>query len=77
MDKPRKEHDPDKARRWVEESNITRPSEQKKEWYGLNEGKQDLERARLQQLLERSCWKINNEKNKLDMVLWNTSQIMR
>ena len=43
----------------------------------MNEGKQDLEVARLQQKLERSCWKTNNEKNKLDMVLWNTSQIMR
>ena len=43
----------------------------------MNEGKQDLEGARLQQMLERSCWKTNNEKNKLDMVLWNTSQNMR
>ena len=43
----------------------------------MNEGKQDLEGARLQQMLERSCWKTNNENNKLDMVLWNTSQIMR
>ena len=53
------------------------PPEEMKEWNGMNEGKQDLERARLQQMLERSCWKTNNEKNKLDMVLWNTSQIMR
>ena len=36
-----------------------------------------LEGARLQQKLEWGCWKTNNEKNKLDMVLWNTSQIMR
>ena len=43
----------------------------------MNEGKQDLEGARLQQMLEQSCWKTNNEKNNLDMVLWNTSQIMR
>ena len=43
----------------------------------MNEGKQGLERARSQQKLERSCWKTNNENNKLDMVLWNTSQIMR
>ena len=43
----------------------------------MNEGKQDLEGARLQQMLEWSCRKINNEKNKLDMVLWNTSQNMR
>ena len=40
-------------------------------------GKQDLEGVRLQQKLEGSCWKTNNEKSKLDMVLWNTSQIMR
>ena len=77
MDNPRKEHDPDKTRRWVEESNITMPLEQKKEWNGMNEGKQDLERARLQQKLGWSCWKTTNEKNKVDMVLWNTSQIMR
>ena len=53
------------------------PPEQKYEWNGMNEGKQDLKRARLQQKLEWSCWKTNNEKNKLDMVLWNSSQIMR
>ena len=41
----------------------------------MNEGKQDLEGALLQQMLERSCWKTNDEKNKLDMVLWNISQI--
>ena len=52
-------------------------SEEMQEWNGMNGGKQDLERARLQQMLERSCWIINNEKHKLDMVLWNTSQIMR
>ena len=50
------------------------PPEQKKEWNGMNEVKQDLEGARLQQQLEQSCWKTNNEKKKLDMVLWNTSQ---
>ena len=44
---------------------------------GVNKGKQDLERARLQQMIEWSCWKTNNEKNKLDMVLWTTSQIIR
>ena len=43
----------------------------------MNVGKQDLEGAHLQQMLERNCWKTNSEKNKLDMVLWNTSQIMR
>ena len=40
------------------------PPEQKKDWNGMNEVKQDLEGARLQQQLERSCWKTNNEKNK-------------
>ena len=29
MDKPRKEHDPDETKRWVEDSNITKPPEQK------------------------------------------------
>ena len=43
----------------------------------MTEGKQDLEGALLQQKLERSCWKTNNENNKVGMVLWNTSQIMR
>ena len=52
------------------------PPEEMKEWNGMNEGKQDLEGARLHQKLEQSCWVINNEKDKLDMVLWNTSQIM-
>ena len=66
-----------KTRRWVEESNITMPPEQKYEWNGMNDGEHDLERAHLQQMLERNCWETNNEKNKLDMVLWNTSQIMR
>ena len=28
----------------------------------MNEGKQDLERVRLQQMLEQSCWIINNER---------------
>ena len=37
-------------------------------------GKHDLEGAHLQQMLERSCRKINNKKNKFDMVLCNTSQ---
>ena len=46
-------------------------------WNGMNGGKQDLEGACLQQRLERSCWKTNNEKNKLDTVLWNTTQNMR
>ena len=43
----------------------------------MNEGKHDLEGALLQQMVEWSCWKTNNENNKLDMDLWNTSQIMR
>ena len=50
------------------------PPEEMKEWNGMNEGKQDLERARLQQMLEQSCWKTNNEKSKLDVGLWKTSQ---
>ena len=45
------------------ESNNTMPPEEMKEWNGMNEGKQDLEGARLQQMLERSCRKIHNEKN--------------
>ena len=53
------------------------PPEEMKEWNGMDGGEQDLERACLQQMLERSCWKTHNEKNKLDMVLWNTSRIMR
>ena len=48
-----------------------------KEWNGMNGGKQDLERACLQEMLERSCWKTNNKNDKVDMVLWNTTQIMR
>ena len=50
------------------------PPEQKYEWNGMNEGKHDLERARLQQMLERSCWIIHNEKNKVVVGLWRTSQ---
>ena len=41
------------------------------EW---TKGKQDLEEARLPQMLERSCWKTNNEKSKLVVGLWRTSQ---
>ena len=44
------------------------------EWNGMDEGKQDLERERLQGMLERSCWIISNERNKLVVGLWNTSQ---
>jgi len=49
-------------------------SEEMKEWNGMNGGKQDLERACLQEMLERSCWKTNNETNKLVVGLWKTSQ---
>ena len=45
-----------------EESNMTKPPEEMKEWNGMNGGKQDLERARLQQILEQSCWINNNER---------------
>ena len=50
------------------------PPEEMKEWNGMNGGKHDLERACLQEMLERSCWKINHEKNKLVVGLWRTSQ---
>ena len=50
------------------------PPEEMKELNGMNEGKQDLERERLQQMLERSCWIINNEKDKLEVGLWKTSR---
>ena len=57
-----------------EESNITMPPEEMREWNGMNGGeKQGLERARLLQMLERSCWKTNNEKSKLVVGLWKTS----
>ena len=46
----------------IEKSNITKPPEEMKEWNGMDGGKQDLERARLQQMLERSCWIIDNER---------------
>ena len=42
MDKQRKEHYPDKTRRWVEESNITMPPEQKNR--SLNVGKERVEK---------------------------------
>ena len=45
---------------------IMHPAEMKK-WNGMNGGKLDLERARLQEKLERSCWIINNERISL---LW-------
>ena len=32
------------------------PPEEMKEMNLLNEGKQDLKRARLHEMLERSCW---------------------
>ena len=35
---------------------------------------QDLERSQIQQMLEGSCWIINNEKDKLVVGLWRTSQ---
>ena len=38
-----------------------------KEWNGMNGGKQDLEGACLQEMLEQSCWIINNERISL---LW-------
>ena len=50
------------------------PPEEMKEWNGMNDEKQDLEGARLQQMVERSCWKTNNETNRLVVGLWKTSQ---
>ena len=51
------------------------PPKEKKEWNGMNGGKiQGLERARLQQMLEWSCWKTNNEKDKLDVDFGRTKQ---
>ena len=50
-----------------EESNITMPPEEMKKWNGMNGGKLDLERARLQEMLQWSCWIINNERISL---LW-------
>ena len=58
-----------------EESNNTTPPEEMKELNGMNGGKQDLERACLQQMLERSCWIINNERISL-MWAYGTSQIL-
>ena len=34
----------------------------------------EFERASLRRRVELSCWKFNNEKNKLDVGLWKTSQ---
>ena len=53
----------------VEECNITMPPEEMKEMNLLNGGKQDLKRARLRKMLERGCWIINNEKDKLGVGL--------
>ena len=50
------------------------PPEEMKERNGMNIGKQDLERAPLQQMLERSCSIINSQKNKVVVGLWRTSQ---
>ena len=38
-----------------EEHNITMPQKEMKEWNGMSGGKLDLERARLQEMLEWSC----------------------
>ena len=53
------------------------PPEEMKEWNGMNGGKQDLERARLQQMLERSCWIINNERISLIWAYGIHLKIMR
>ena len=53
------------------------PPEEMKEWNGMNGGKQDRGRARLQQMLERSCWIINNEKISLVWSYGTHLKIMR
>ena len=58
----------------LDEINNTLLPEGIKEWNGMNGGKQDLQRAHLQEMLERSCWIINNERSRLVVGLWNTSQ---
>ena len=60
-----------------ENSDITMPSEEMKEWNGMNGGKQDLERARLQQKLEWSCWIINDERISLTWAYGRHLKIMR
>ena len=60
-----------------EESNMTMPSEEMKEWSGMNGGKQDIERACLQQMLERSCLIINNERVSLMWAYGRHLKIMR
>ena len=58
-------------------SNITMPPEEMKELNGINGGKQDLERARFQQMLEWSCWIINNERISLMWAYGRHLKIMR
>ena len=60
-----------------EESNITKPLKEMKEWNGMNRGKRDLERVCLQQMLERSCWIINNERISLMWAYGRHVKIMR
>ena len=67
----------DKTRRLVELSNITMPPEEMKEWNGMNGGKQDLGRARLQQMLERSCCINNNERISLLWAYGKQLEILR
>ncbi len=57
-----------------EAHNITMPPEEMKEWNGMNGGKLHLERARLQEMLERSCWIINNERTSL---LWAYGKLLK
>ena len=61
-----------------EKSNIAKPLEEKREWNGMNGGeKQDLGRARLQQMLERSCWINNNERISLQWAYGEHLKTMR
>ena len=47
------------------------------EWNGMNEGKQDLERAHLQEMLGWSCWIINNKRISLLWAYGKQLKIMR
>ena len=61
----------------IEKGNITMPPEEMKKWNGMSGGRQDLERARLQQMLEWSCWIINNERISLLWAYGKHLKIMR
>ena len=76
----RKEHDLHNTRWWVKRAssqclrkkwkNAMKRTEKKTTCSTSNE----FERASLKRRIERSCWEINNEKNRLVEGLWKTSQ---